>query len=354
MKSDVYLVRTQGKDTGDRNASLLKLLRAAGPFSAYKKGEIVPVKLTIGDTKCVYNTSPELVKSVVFGIKSKEAKPFLFDTSVIYKGARGNAIDHLTLAQNKGFTHSKVGAPFIIADGAFGRDGKEYALDSEYIKKIKVPSFVGMLDSIVVLSHVTCHILSGYAGALKNVAMGMVSRATKQVQHSSLKPHVIGDKCTSCGCCADICPADAVSVKDAGRASIDQEKCIGCGECLCACKFDAIFINWTENPLIFSKRMVESACFVLSKFKNRFFINLAFDITGECDCISTKNEKMACDDIGVLASKDIVSLEQATTDLMNRDGDVILKEKKQDTYKTMIEYAGKKGLGNTGYNLIEL
>ncbi len=352
MKSDVYFIKIASGNTQERRAGLLKLLHALDPFLAYKKDDFIPVKLTIGDSQCIYHTNPELVKLIISEIKKKKAKPFLFDTNVIYKGLRLNAIDHLTLAQNKGFGHSRVGAPFIIADGVFGQDGKEYELDSEYIKKIKVPSFIGMLDNLVVLSHVTCHILSGYAGALKNVAMGMASRPTKQVQHSSLKPHIIKEKCTACGLCIDTCPASAISLVK-GKVSLDQAKCIGCGECICACKFDAIFINWNEDTDIFPKRMVDVDSFILSRFKNRFFINFAFDITKECDCISTKNEKVVCGDIGILASNDILSLDKATADLINKDEDVILREKSRTPYRTMFEYAHKKGLGNLDYNLLE-
>ncbi len=345
MKSDVYLARTDDKK--NRVSSLLRLLKTIDPFSSYKKDEFIPVKLTIGDSKCVYHVSPELVKTLINQIKNKKAKPFLFDTNVIYQGSRLNAVDHLTLAQNKGFSHSRVGAPFVIADGMFGQDGNEYDVDSKYIKKIELPSFIGMLDNLVVLSHVTCHILAGYAGALKNVAMGMACKPTKQVQHSSLKPHVLEENCTSCGCCIEICPAKAISNKKSrGPASaffIDQTKCIGCGECLCACKFDAIFINWDEDEGIFAKRMAEVAAFILPKFKNSFFINLAFDITKECDCISTKNEKIVCKDIGILASKDIIALEKATMDLVNKN-----------SHNITLEYAHKKGLGNLEYNLINL
>lgn len=356
MKSDVYFIKLDDTDTRKRNAALLKLLEHADPFSNYKKNEFIPVKLTIGDTKCVYHVNPDLVKSVIACIKDKEAKPFIFDTNVIYKGSRLNAVDHLTLAQNKGFAHSRVGAPFIVADGIFGHDGKEHVLDSEYIKKIKVPSFVGMLDNLVVLSHATCHILSGYAGSLKNVAMGMVSRPTKKAQHSSLKPHVIEEKCTSCGRCIDICPANAIFKRGerAWKAFIDKSKCLGCGECLCACNFGAIFINWGEDTDIFAKRMIDVAKFILSKFKNKFFINFAFDVTKECDCISTKNEKIICGDIGILASKDIVALDKATLDLINTGEDLIFKEKSQTTHNTMLQYAHKKGLGNLDYTLIEL
>jgi len=350
MKSDVYFVKISHGALEARQAALLKLLNNIELFPEYKKDELVPVKLTIGDTKCVYNLSPEIVKLIVNEIKKKKVKPFLFDTNVIYKGSRHNAVDHLTLVQNKGFSHSKTGAPFVVADGVFGQDGKAYSLDSDYIKNIKVPSFIGMLDNLIVLSHVTCHIVAGYAGAIKNVAMGMSCRPTKQVQHSSLKPQVIDQSCTTCGCCVNICPVNAIALS--GKARIDQSKCIGCGECLCACKFSAISINWHEDANIFSKRMADVAVFILSKFKRKFFINFAFDITKECDCISTKNEKIICKDIGILASKDILALDKATVDLINKDADVLAREGIQDSYKTLFEYASKRGLGNLDYNLI--
>ncbi|MDP6685375.1 MAG: DUF362 domain-containing protein, partial [Candidatus Omnitrophota bacterium] len=167
MKSNVYFIKVTDKDPQTRVSSLRKLLKTIDPFSTYKKDDFLPVKLTIGDAKCIYNISPELVKTVISEIKKKNKRPFLFDTNVIYKGSRLNAVDHLTLAQNKGFAHSRVGAPFIIADGLFGQDGREYELDSKYIKKIKIPSFIGMTENLVVLSHVTSHILAGYAASLK-------------------------------------------------------------------------------------------------------------------------------------------------------------------------------------------
>jgi uncharacterized protein len=353
MKSDVYFIKVETNDLEARCDSLQKLLDKINPFRGYKKDDFIPVKLTIGDSQCVYNIHPELVKIIVSDIKKTKAKPFLFDTNVIYKGERLNAVDHLTLAQSKGFGHAKVGAPFIIADGIFGQDGKEYAIDSDYIKKIKVPSFIGSLENLLVLSHATGHILSGYAGAIKNIAMGMVSRPTKQVQHSSLKPHVIDKKCTACGCCVKICPAQAISFK-IEKASINQAICIGCGECLCACKFYAISINWSEDHAIFAQRMVEVAHFMLSKFKNKFFITFGFDITKECDCISTKDELLFSKNIGILASHDPLSIDKAMIDLINEDKDLFKKTGLLDTHKTIFDYGCKKGLGSLDYNLIKI
>jgi len=353
MKSDVYFVKIESQDTEERISAFKRLLDRLKPFSGYQKEEIIPVKLTIGEPPCAYHINPELVRVVILEIKKQGAKPFLFDTSVIYPGQRQNAVDHLTLAQNKGFGHSRVGAPFVIADGLLGQDGKEFILDAPDIKKIKVPSFIGMLNSLLVLSHATGHIVSGYAGAIKNVAMGMSCRPTKQVQHSCLKPSVIVKNCTACGCCIAICPVKAISFKN-DKAFIDSKICIGCGDCICACKFDAIFINWQEEPAIFCKRMVSVAHFILSKFKNKFFINFAFDITKECDCISTKDDKMIAENLGLLASSDIVSLDKATTDLSNKKNKSDFLKNTKNVYETMLEYAARKGLGNLEYNLINV
>lgn len=49
---------------------------------------------------------------------------------------------------------------------------------------------------------------------------------------------VIGEKCTACGACADICPQDAIIIKDV--AVIDNDACVECGACIDECPQDAI------------------------------------------------------------------------------------------------------------------
>ena len=352
MKSEVYFARLSSDNPEARVSLLKKLLEFIGPFRSYKKDELVPVKLTIGESNCVYHLSPELVKIIVLKIIDQGARPFLFDTSVIYQGQRQNAVDHLALAEKKGFGYAGVGAPFIVADGLLGLDGREFNIEASHIKKVRIPSFIGMLDSLVVLSHITGHILSGYAGAIKNVAMGMSCRSTKLVQHASVKPSVVAKKCTACGCCIAVCPVRAISYKEK-RASISNKICIGCGECLCACKFDAIPVDWGESPEIFSKKMAEVAHFILPKFKDKFFINFALDITKECDCLSTKDDKMVSGNIGILASSDIVSLDKATADLANQNKKSDFFSEAKDRYEPMLEYAARIGLGSLEYALIE-
>ncbi|MDD2866075.1 MAG: DUF362 domain-containing protein [Candidatus Omnitrophica bacterium] len=351
MKSKVYLAPIPENTHHARQAALVKVLGALRPAMQYEEGALVPIKLTIGDSACVHHMSPELVKLVVEIIRAQGARPFLFDTSVIYQGSRQNAVDHMNLAYKKGFHEAAVGAPFIVADGLLGHDGREFEINAAHIKTIRVPFFVGILENLVVLSHATGHIFSGYAGAIKNVAMGMSCRPTKQVQHSSLKPSIAEETCTACGACIRSCPVKAIAFGGRKKAVIDPKACIGCGECLCACRFNAVLVNWDEEMDVFCARMVEAAAGILARFKKKVFITFAYEITQECDCISTKDDKLISPDIGILASQDPLALDKATTDLMK---DTLGFLKGHQAYRGMLEYAQQAGLGSLEYEIVKI
>ena len=51
--------------------------------------------------------------------------------------------------------------------------------------------------------------------------------------------HVISDECVSCGSCAAVCPADAISEGD-GKYVIDADACLDCGTCEAECPNEAI------------------------------------------------------------------------------------------------------------------
>jgi ferredoxin len=53
-------------------------------------------------------------------------------------------------------------------------------------------------------------------------------------------PHIIKDKCTSCGDCKDACPDyDAINIQ-IHTAKINDRHCRDCGKCLDYCRFDSI------------------------------------------------------------------------------------------------------------------
>lgn len=52
------------------------------------------------------------------------------------------------------------------------------------------------------------------------------------------------EKCIGCGTCVQLCPVNAISFDEDGKAKIDQEKCIKCGTCEASCPVSAIKIDY--------------------------------------------------------------------------------------------------------------
>jgi len=350
MKPEVYFSSIRERSRSDCFRILLKSMEEN--LSQFQKGSFVGIKMTIGDKKTTGYIRPELVKILVENLKRRGAKPFVFDTNVIYKGQRQNAVDHLNLAYQKGFTNDKLGCPYIIADGVFGTDSRTVKVAYKNIGELRVPSLVHVLDDLIVLSHITGHIMSGYAASIKNVGMGMASRAGKQVQHSSMKPLINAANCTLCGCCIESCPVSAIS-EMRGAAYINSKVCIGCGECIACCKFDAVHIHWHEDESVFAERMVEYAHGILSRVRRKVFMNFAFDITEECDCIAGNDPRIA-EDRGIFASDDILAADKAAFDVLTKKADIFSREGKITVHQHQFDYAGKIGLGRLDYRLTEI
>jgi hypothetical protein len=376
MKPKVYFKSLlDSKSRQDCLSGVLNSIQSV--WRGCRESEIVGIKITIGDSKDKGYIKPELIRLVVNKLKTLKLKPFCFDTNVIYKGVRMNAVDHLNLAYERGFDPEYLGCPFIIADGVFGSDSKRFKVDpvrtshlsiaerrfaaescganrinQRQLKEISVPSLITILDNLVVISHITGHMLTGYAASIKNVGMGMASRAGKQIQHSSLKPHIVKNKCTLCGRCIDICPTEAISQRKEG-AFINQALCVGCGECISACKFDAVYINWKEDVNMLVERMAEYAWGVISKIKRKVFFNFAFDITKECDCIAGDDPKII-NDTGIFTSSDILAVDKACFDVLASREDMFAKYQNTRAHLHQFDYAKAIGLGNLEYELIRL
>jgi len=51
--------------------------------------------------------------------------------------------------------------------------------------------------------------------------------------------------CSQCGVCADVCPVEAISVRD-GVYVIDAEVCTGCQQCVDECPEGVMFVHKDE------------------------------------------------------------------------------------------------------------
>ena len=53
---------------------------------------------------------------------------------------------------------------------------------------------------------------------------------------------VNADSCTGCETCVDVCPSEAISMKD-GIAVVDADTCIDCEACVDECPAEAIHME---------------------------------------------------------------------------------------------------------------
>lgn len=345
-KTPVYFIPWKEK------GRLTDLIEKSGAMDVALKNHYIAIKMHFGERGNDGYIKPEFVRPFIKAIKQKKAKPFLTDTNTIYHGPRNNAVGHLEVAAEHGFSLAKLQTPIIISDGLRGNEYKEVQIDCKHFPSVKIGRAIYEADAMIALSHFKGHLLAGFGGAIKNLGMGCGSRIGKFAMHSSVAPTVAADNCTACGKCILQCAHGALTFKDK-MISLDKKKCVGCGECAVVCKFGALSIEWDDNAANVQERTVEYA-FGAVKDKPFFCVNFLNHITPNCDCIS-KKETPLLDDIGILASSCPVAIDQASIDIVIKNGgDVFKKTYPNIDWNVQLEYSEKIGLGKREYELITI
>ncbi len=367
--SEVYYV--DARVTRDNKGLLYKfgaLVDRIG-LDFVNESEMVAVKVHFGDDGTTRYIRPRFSREVVDRVKARGGKPFLTDTSTLYVGPRSTAPSHLELAIRNGFGFAQVDAPLIIADGLRSRDYEEVEVGLQHFDRVRVAAAAHQADALVCISHFKGHLLAGFGGTLKNLSMGLATRSMKQQMHASVRPRLDdSDTCVGCGECEEICPAEAVEIRD-GQAWFDEDECQGCAECITTCPERAISILWNERPSAVQEKMVEVATGVLkSKRLKSVFFNFLIEVTPDCDCFPFSDTPIV-QDVGILASHDPVAIEQASVDLVNQQAGLPNSkltdamspgdDKFRDLYpkvdwQRQLEYAEELGLGTRRYELIDV
>ena len=294
-----------------------QLLERAGLAGAIAEGDFVAIKLHFGEEGNTGFVSPVFVREVVARLKKHGGKPFLTDANTLYSGERWNAVDHLTNAIHHGFGYATVEAPIIIADGLSGGDSCEVAIEGfKHFESVRIGSAVVAADAMVAVTHVKGHEATGFGGALKNVGMGLGCRSAKQRMHADFKPEVTAEKCTACKRCVIGCPVQAIVIGPEKVAVVDYEICYGCGECVARCPEGAIATQWKTTPEALQEKIVEHVAGVLAgKEGKTVYLSFVTNVSPDCDCWNFSDAPVVAD-IGVLASPDIVAIDQAAYDLI--------------------------------------
>jgi len=349
----------------DRGRAFLRGLRTLFSKVAdiVSTGDSVAVKVHMGEYGGSAYLHPPIVRRACDLIKEAGGKPFVTDTTTLYPLGRFTASQYLATAARNGFTEESVGAPVVIADGEKGYDG-EWAniprrISGCSLDKIKIARRIADADSLVVLSHVKGHIQAGFGGAIKNVAMGCVTKDSKGAQHRANRAIIDISKCNGCGQCVEACRFKALSLVEEKMVR-DDEKCLDCSQCLYLCP-EAVYSLPPGAKERFQISLAHAAAGVLGRFQSKVaFINFVQDVTRSCDCVAPSGFPVV-PDIGILASRDMVAIDKASLDLVAqskplgefagiRSPDILGKINDADSL-VQIRTARELGLGNTAYEL---
>ena len=223
------------------------------------------------------------------------------ECNTAYNGERNTSEKHLKLLDKHEWT-KYYNVDLLDESGEVALEVK----NPKYIKENYVGKNIENYDSMLVLSHFKGHPMGGYGGALKNISIGLASSHGKANIHGAGKPDEM----------------------------------------------------WTADHDSFLESMAEAAKTIVDYEKgNMVFINVMANMSVDCDCCA-KAEDPCMKDIGILASTDPVSLDQACIDLVYSSNDpgkdhLIERIESRNGIHT-IEYAEKLGVGIRKYELIKI
>lgn len=323
------------------------------------KDKKVAIKMHLGDNVGYSTIPPLIVTRVVRAVKSAGGTPFITDVPSALSGARV-----------RGYTSEVLEAPLIPVTGT--ADSYVYTRRVNYrtLKSVSLAGNIVDADAMIVLSHGKGHGMSGFGGAIKNIAMGCVNQQTRRDLHrlSSDMIHWDASKCTACMLCSDNCPNNAITYKD-GKIRIFDHDCKFCMHCQLACPTGAISID-QRGYRYFQRGMSLTTRQVLRCFepKDVFYITVLLQITPFCDCWGYTTPSIV-PDIGIVAGDDIVAIDTAALDLIKEEnfiegslppplkrsgsGHLLEQIHCKDPYM-QIEECTKIGLGDTKYRLVTI
>jgi uncharacterized Fe-S center protein len=349
---------------------LERLLNILNLGNYFQEKEWVALKTHFGSEGAHRIVRSVFLRKVVDALVRIGAKPFVTDT------VRIKGLDYLEVANQNGINHLSVGAPVILADGIYGNDNIMVKA-GDILGDIAVASAIHDVPAMVVCSHVKGHIQAGFAGAIKNIAMGGVSSRHRECGWKCGRGamHTFGEgllawdmnSCDHCMQCMETCPLGAIRF-EGDLLKWDSDECWRCGRCERVCQSKGLSLPFDAER--FMRSLAESARTVLSTFEpgKVIYINFLTEIQPECDCMPMADVPVMQDQ-GILVSDDIVAIEQASVDLLLKasplpesaavdrgikEGDDVLFSLSEKPYWIQIEESEKLGLGTRKYTLVEL
>ncbi len=279
-------------------------LSAEGLAKAYRRvndniGGDIAVKLHTGE-----QNGPNIIPRpwVEALLKTDIPGATIVETNTYYEGDRYTTEQHLETLKVNGWTFAPVdimdseGTTLLPVEGG------------KWFEHMSVGKTLPTYDALVALTHFKGHMMGGFGGSNKNLGIGCADgRIGKMWIHTY--------------------PGDE------NMWSIAEEELM--------------------------ERMTESTKATVDYFgDNITFVNVMRNMSVDCDCAGLAAEPVVTPNVGILASRDILALDQACVDLIwamkPEDGDVLRERITSRHGLRQLTYMKELGMGNDRYTLIDL
>lgn len=258
----------------------------------------VAIKLHTGERHGPNILPREMVKA----FQARIPNSTIVETNTLYKGDRYTTEDHLETLRVNGWDFCPV--DIMDAEGTVNLPVK----GGKHFKEVSMGGHIVNYDSMVVLTHFKGHAMGGFGGSMKNIAIGCADgRIGKQQVHA---------------------------VSDVG-------------------------LPWNQWPAKerLMENMAESAKAVCDHFgKKIVFINVMRRMSVDCDCAGVRAAEPTIPDIGILASTDILAIDQASVDLVyarpEKERHDLVERIESRRGLRQLSYMKELGMGSDKYDLI--
>ena len=294
-KSKVYFTKEITPD------SLIKVYESLG----VELDGNIGIKVSTGEAG-----SKGYLKSSLIGSLVNKLNGTIIECNTAYPGKRTDAINHMKVAEEHGFTAIGKGIEIMDGIGEF----KIPVKNGKHLKYDIVGEGLKHYDSILNLAHGKGHAMGGFGANLKNQSIGIASRNGKAYIHS-------------CGQTEDpnVCWSVKYEQKDFIESMAEAAKAV--------------------------------SDYIKDNNKKIAYITVMNALSVDCDCDSHQGNPVM-KDIGIIGSLDPVANDQAFIDMIwssNDEGAHLMKERiDRQEGRHITEYAESIGLGSTKYELIEL
>ena len=260
----------------------------------------VAIKLHTGER----NGPNILPRDLVASLQSTIPSSTIVETNTLYPGDRDTTEKHLETLKVNGWTFGPV--DIMDSEGTVELPVK----GGKHFKAVSMGGHIVNYDSMLVLTHFKGHAMGGFGGSMKNIAIG----------------------------CAD--------------GKIGKQQVHGVSDAS---------LPWDQWPAKeqLMENMAESAKAVVDHFGGRMaFINVMRRMSVDCDCAGRTAAEPTIPDVGMLASTDILAVDQACVDLVyamspEKNHDLVERIESRHGLR-QLSYMHELGMGSANYELIDI